>query len=229
MQQNLPSLGYFKKRKFTKFYRKIVGNADLAFVFGEQTGHLTEVLSHIGVKTVVIQPIASFFEKLAQKFSQSNRVVLLKEDVGAMATEFYYNGIYEKEILPFSSNLSADENQTYIKITTFDELIARHGMPALCYIKGEGFENELLKGLNVSPFYVIFTFYSFTQEKTAENIRRLLAIGNYEFNWIAEDDPKFINKSWMNPKELHHSIFKFSNLPFSGEVFARLKFSEDEI
>lgn len=229
MQQNSPRLGYFKKRKFTNFYKKIVGNADLAFVFGDQSGHISEVLSDIGVKTVVIQPILPFFENLELKFSKNDNIILLKEDVGAIKTEFYYNGIYEKEILPFSSNLSADENQSYIKITTFDELIERHGMPALCYIKGEGYENELLKGLNVSPLYIVFTFYSFTQEKTAENIRRIMSLGNYEFNWIVEDKLSFISKTWMNPKELHHSMFKFSEQPFSGEIFARIIMNEDEI
>lgn len=229
MQQSSPKIGFFKKRKFTNFYKKIVGNADLAFVFGEQNGHLTEVLSDIGVKTVVIQPIQPIFENLEQRFSKLKNVVLLKEDVGSIQTEFYYNGIYEKEILPFSSNLSAEENQTYIKITTFDELINRFGMPALCHIKGEGYENELLKGLNVSPLYIIFTFYSFTQEKTAENIRRILAIGNYEFNWVVEDNYSLISNTWMNPKELHFSLFKYSDSPFSGEVLARLKMPEDEI
>lgn len=229
MQQNSPRLGYFKKRKYINFYKKIVGNADLAFVFGEQTGHLSEVLTNIGVKTVLIQPVQSFFEFLSTKFSKQDKVVLLKEDVGAIQTEFFYNGVYEKEILPFSSNLSAEDNQAYIKITTFDELIERHGMPALCYIKGEGYENELLKGLNVSPLYIIFSFYSFTQEKTAENIRRILTLGNYEFNWTAEDKLSYISNEWMSAKELHQSMFKFSDEPFSGDVFARLKFVEDDI
>ncbi len=229
MQNDVPKIGYFQKRKLLSFYKKFVGNADLAFVFGDQTGNLTDLLSQMGVKTLCVQPISAYIPTLSERFAKNKHSILLHEDVGAFQTEFFYNGIYEKHILPFSSNLSASEDQEYVKITTLDALIERFGKPSLCHINGEGYETEVLKGLNQAIQYVAVSFFSFTPEKTAEILRRMIVLGNYEFNWKLSSDAHFKSKIWLSPKGLHQSMFKFSESPFSGEIFARLKNIEDEI
>jgi FkbM family methyltransferase len=229
MQNDIPKIGYFQKRKLLSFYKNFVGNADLAFVFGDQTGNLTQLLTLIGAKTICIQPISEYFPILADRFTKNKNCILLKEDVGAFQTEFFYNGIYERHILPFSSNLSAEDNQEYIKITTLDDLILNYGKPTFCYINGEGYEAEVLKGLNQPIQTIVLTFFSFTQEKTAAILRRLISLGQYEFNWKLLHESSLKSKTWLSPKALHHSMFEFSDAPFSGELFARIKIAEDEI
>jgi FkbM family methyltransferase len=227
MQQDAPKIGYFQRRKLRSFYHNFVGNADLAFLFGDQSGNTTELLTQMGVKTVCIQPISAFIPTLRSKLAKNNKCILVHEDVGAFNTEFFYNGIYERNILPYSSNLSASEEQEYIKITTLDELIMRFGRPSLCHINGEGYEGEVLKGLNQPIPYIIVTFYSFTQEKTAAILRRLLQLGNYEFNWKITDETKTISKQWLSAKELNQSMFRFGKENYSGEILARIQYPND--
>jgi FkbM family methyltransferase len=229
MQQEAQKIGYFQRRKLSSFYQNFVGNADLAFVFGDQSGNISDLLAQMGVKVICIQPIAAFIPTLVTKLAKTSNCIVINEDVGAFQTEFFYNGIYEKNILPYSSNLSASENQEYVKITTLDELIMRFGQPSLCHINGEGYEGEVLKGLNKPIPYIITTFYSFTQEKTAAILRRLLQLGDYEFNWKLAEATAPIAKKWMSAKELNQSMFKYGKDNFSGEILARLKFPFDEI
>lgn len=227
MQNDTPTLGFFKKRKFKQFYKNFVGEADTVFVFGDQTGTLTQLFTELKVKVVCIQPIPTFIPALKEKFAKNQYCYLVHEDVGAFQTEFYYHGLYERQILPYSSNLSASEAQEYIKITTLDDLINRYGIPSYCYIAAEGFEGDVLKGLSHLINTISFTFYSFTHEKTTEIVRRIMSLGEYEFNWKFHDTTKLISKNWLSPKSLHYSIQEHSDTNFGGEIFARLITKED--
>lgn len=218
-----------RNKKLTTNFFDFVGPSDLAFVFGDQTGKITATLEKMAVKTVSIQPFSNYFGVLSRQFTPESGVVLVHEDVGAFHAEFYHNGIYEKHILPYSSNLTADETQEYVIITTLDELIERYGLPAFCHISGDGFEPDLMKGLNNPIKTVAFTFYSYSSEKTTEILRRLLHIGDYEFNWKKSADGKFLSKNWLSARDLHQSMSSYGKSVFSGEIYARVKQHYDSI
>lgn len=229
MLSETTQFGYLKKRKLSSFYKNFVGKSDLVFVYGDQTGALTELFTQIGTKVVLIQPMSQYWEMLDARLSKNTSCIIIKEDVGAFETEFFYNGIYEKHILPYSSNLSADENQEYIKITTLDNIIQQYGKPALCVICGEGYEGEILNGLNQTLLHISWTFYTFSHDKTTKIIRRLLNSGNYEFNWRLAGEISLQSKQWLSAKVLTQSITTHSRKSFGGELFARICVSEDEI
>ena len=218
-----------QNKKLINNFGEFVGPSDLAFVFGDQTGAITGALDAMNVKTISIQPFSNYYNHLSKLFPADSCVVLVHEDVGAFHTEFYHNGIYEKHILPYSSNLTAQETQEYVIITTLDELIQRYGVPAFCHISGEGFEPELMKGLNCSIHTIGFTFYAYSSEKTTEILRRLLHIGDYEFNWKTSTDGKFISKNWLNAKELHQSMSSYGKRIYAGEIYARTRPHYDNI
>jgi FkbM family methyltransferase len=221
--------GLSQKKKLKSFYSDFVGPADLAFVFGDQTGQMSHLLDQMSVKTICIQPFSKVFKHLSTQFSSESGVILVNEDVGAFPVEFYHNGIYEKHILPFSSNLTANETQEYVIITTLDELIDRFGLPTFCYVSGEGFEAELLKGLNRPVNTIAFTFYAYSSEKTTEILRRILFLGDYEFNWKKMEEPEFLSKHWLSAKELHQHLSGYGKKIYTGEIFARLKQHYDSI
>jgi hypothetical protein len=216
-------------KKLRPYFSKFVGPADLAFVFGDQTGSISAALEGMYVKTISIQPFSSYFKVLQKHFPPESGVILVHEDVGAFHAEFYHNGIYDKHILPYSSNLTADDTQEYVIITTLDELIERYGLPAFCHISGDGFEPELIKGLNSPVQTIAFTFYAYSSEKTTEILRRLLHIGDYQFNWKKSTEHPFQSKTWMNARELHQSISSHGKSVFSGEIYARVRQEYDKI
>ena len=218
-----------QSKKLKGYLEDFVGPSDLAFVFGDQTGAITGTLEEMAVKTISIQPFSAYYQHLSEKVAPETGVILVREDVGAFHAEFYHNGIYEKHILPYSSNLTAEDTQEYVTITTLDELIQRYGLPAFCHISGDGFEPDLIKGLNSPINTLAFTFYAYSTEKTTEILRRLLHIGDYEFNWKMSTDSKFLSKNWLNARELHQSMSSFGKRVFSGEIYARTRQYYDNI
>ncbi len=220
-------LGFFEKRKFKKFYNNFIGNSDFAITIGDSNGNISEVLLQLGALVLVVEPLPENFEYAEKKLKSYPQTILLHEDIGAFNAQFTYNEAYEKNILPYSSNLTVAANQSVVKIRTIDELIREYGLPAFIKINANGFENEVLKGLNSPILLVSVSFYSYLHHKTTENIRRFMAIGDYEFNWILNEEAKFQSKEWLSAKELNTSMSDFTQARFSGEIFARLKVKGD--
>ena len=218
-------LGFFEKRKFKTFYSNFIGNSDFAITIGDSNGNISEILLQLGALVLVVEPLPENFVYAEKKLKNYPQTILLHEDIGAFNAQFTYNEAYEKNILPYSSNLTVGADQSVVKIRTVDELIREYGLPAFIKINANGFENEVLKGITVPILLVSVSFYSYLHSKTTENVRRLMTIGDYEFNWILNEDAKFQSKEWLSPKELNTSMSDFGQGRFSGEIFARLKSS----
>jgi FkbM family methyltransferase len=219
----LRDLGFFERRKLKSFYKNFIGNSDFVITIGDVFSNITEIALNIGAMVLVVEPLPENFKVLQERLAKFPNSMLLHKDIGAFTAEFSYNQAYERNILPYSSNLTVSENQALVKITTVDELIREYGVPTFLKINANGFENEVLKGLSHKLFVISFSFYSYLHEKTIENIRRLIILGDYEFNWILDENPKFESKTWLSARELHTSMSEFSKERFSGEIFARLK------
>ena len=216
-------LGFFEKRKFKTFYSNFIGNSDFAITIGDSNGNISEILLQLGALVLVVEPLPENFVYAEKKLRNYSQTILLHEDIGAFNAQFTYNEAYEKNILPYSSNLTVGADQSVVKIRTVDELIREYGLPAFIKINANGFENEVLKGLTTPILLISVSFYSYLHSKTTENVRRLMSIGNYEFNWILNEEAKFQSKEWLSPKELNASMSDFVGTRFSGEIFARLK------
>lgn len=216
-------LGFFEKRKFKTFYSNFIGNSDFAITIGDSNGNISEILLQLGALVLVVEPLPENFVYAEKKLRNYSQTILLHEDIGAFNAQFTYNEAYEKNILPYSSNLTVGADQSVVKIRTVDELIREYSLPAFIKINANGFENEVLKGLTIPILLISVSFYSYLHSKTTENVRRLMSIGNYEFNWILNEEAKFQSKEWLSPKELNTSMSDFAGTRFSGEIFARLK------
>ncbi len=217
------SLGFFEKRKYKKFYSQFVGNSDFAITVGDSLANVSDALLQSGALTLVVEPLPESIDYVTQKLEKQKNKIILHEDIGAYNAEFAYNEAYEKKILPYSSNLTVSENKSVVKITTTDELIRAYGVPAFLFINANGYENDVLKGLNTPVLILAVAFYSYLSEKTIEVVRRLMYIGDYEFNWIVDEEANFQSKKWLNAKELHASMSEHSEARFAGYIFARIK------
>jgi FkbM family methyltransferase len=217
------TLTFWAKRRLKKFYQNFIGNSDFMIAIGDHQGIISDTSQKIGALTLIVEPLPDSYRLLCEKFASSKNVILLHTDIGAFDAAFTFNEAYEKNILPYSSNLTASASQPMVKITTLDEIIVQHGIPIFLKINANGFENEVLKGLNTPILTISVAFYSYLFEKTIENIRRILEIGNYEFNWILDEEPSLQSKEWLDAKALHQSMSDFNKQRFAGQIFARIK------
>ena len=74
--------------------------------------------------------------------------------------------------------------ETTIEVSTLDRQIERHGMPSYCKIDVEGWELEVLQGLNQPIPLISFEYHNSPaeMEKAKAVIDRISSLGNYFCN-----------------------------------------------
>ena len=68
-----------------------------------------------------------------------------------------------------------------VPMITLDELITRHGEPRFCKIDVEGFEHEVLRGLEPAAPGTVVRYLPVAAERAIACVQRLAALGDYRF------------------------------------------------
>jgi FkbM family methyltransferase len=164
-----------RKRKI--FYASFVKKGDFCFDVGANLGNRIEPLLQIGAKVLAIEPQKTCIEYLQHKFG--NKITLITKGVSDSegVKSFYISD--SSTISSFSREwINAVKEERFkeynwdkvveTEMTTLDKLIQEYGVPVFIKIDVEGYELEVLKGLN-SPVDVISFEYT-TPEQTMKAI-----------------------------------------------------------
>ena len=108
-------------------------------------------------------------------------------------------------------------------MTTLDALIEHSGLPSFCKIDVEGYEAEVLAGLNHRIPALSVEFVSWALDVAEACVRRLEALGAYEFNAIQGEGRSFMSERWLAADEMVAWLRGFEGSVSSGDVYARLK------
>jgi FkbM family methyltransferase len=213
------------KKKMLMFYSKLIKRGDLCFDVGAYMGKFTEVLMELGAKVVCVEPQEACLRQLQSSFGNNKNVIIIPKALG----EFEGEGeLMISEKTPGISTMSAEYRNApelawfkwtrtkRVPITTLDKLIASYGLPKYCKIDVEGFEAHVLKGLSKPIRFVSFEFHKWCFEEAKECVRRLLQIGNVEFNFMFGESMNFMLQKWVSPEELYKKIVE---RPLSDEGF----------
>jgi hypothetical protein len=115
------------------------------------------------------------------------------------------------------------DGSTKVRVTTLDDLIREHGIPAFCKIDVEGFEAEVLKGLS-QPLPCLSVEYLPADAGAARScIRRIAALGDYEFNVSPIETMRLAWERWKPRGAVESFLEKQPRAGRSGDVYARLR------
>jgi FkbM family methyltransferase len=152
-------------RKEVNFYKSFLSSCPLIFDIGANDGHKTEAFLLIAKKVVCCEPDHKNFKTLQIRFRRrKSRVMLEKAAIGAKIERkamfihhdgSAFNTLNEK----FKHVLEADQLQKWnedvrfekkimVEQTTLSALIKKFGRPYFIKIDVEGYELEVIKGLN---------------------------------------------------------------------------------
>lgn len=191
------------------FYSRFLSPGDLVFDVGANVGNRVESFLSIQCKVVAIEPQTSCVATLQQKFG--NRISIEQVGLGNAEGEMEMFIADESTI----STLSTDfiertktqkfkhnrwEKKEKIRITTMDNLIKKHGVPAFCKIDVEGYESEVLRGLSAPIGKLSFEF---NVPEMNDNLFRCLELLNtlspdYKYNYSVGESMVYALDSWMN-------------------------------
>lgn len=233
----LPNESYKQQKeemiKRQAFYSRFVKADDLCFDVGANLGNRVGPLLAARARIVAVEPQVFCQKVLNWRFGKKIAVVPMGLGETEDVKEFYisdasYLSSFSKTWIDSVKKDRFKENEWSnvgkVQMTTLDKLIAKYGTPAFIKIDVEGYELEVLKGLN-SPVKMISFEYT-TPEQTERAIgciERVRSINpDIECNYSVGESMEFAMTEFISVRDMLQLINsrKFIETGF-GDIYLR--------
>lgn len=223
-----------QEKKLFSFYRKLIGiDSKVIFDIGANVGIRTSVFSDLAEKVVAIEPNKDLATILKSKFKGANVEIIEKACASDSAVYEFYIGanhlistlsqefIQHKED---SNEIRKWSKPVKVNSISLNELVEIYGTPDFCKIDVEGFEKEVLKGLNRKLGIISFEFnYPSFEKDTLWCIDKLHELGYTSFNFSLGESLIFHFTDWVTVEQIK-DFFDLKAFPFTnvyGDIYAK--------
>lgn len=215
-----------------EFYRQFIKKNDLCFDIGANMGVRTEIFRDLGATVVCVEPGQQCIDALNKKFKKDPRITVVAKGVGqAEGTRSFYvssdtlTSSFSREWI--DSVRSRLEGFTWldpvqVPVTTLNRLIEEYGCPSFCKIDVEGYELEVLNGLDACIPLISFEYTPERLKPSLDCIRKLITLGSYEFNYSIEQATSYALNHWLPGEKFCIELLKVEGSRQSGDVYARI-------
>jgi FkbM family methyltransferase len=226
----------FRRRHLTRFYARFIRPGDLCFDVGAHVGSRLRAWLPLGARIVAVEPQPACMALLRRWFGGDARIALIEQAVGARVGTAE---LWVSPRTPTVTTLSRDwiaavgqdrdfarvrwDERLSVTVTTLDELIARHGLPAFCKIDVEGYELEVLQGLSQPIPALSFEYLSICLDRARDCVMRLAELGDYEFNGSSGESHRLWSDDWLDADRVLARFGDLGSAGGSGDVYARLR------
>jgi FkbM family methyltransferase len=205
-----------KENKAIEFYSQLIPKGSLVFDVGANIGNRVDVFLKINAKVIAFEPQSYCSRYLEVRFG--NKIELEKLALGEVLGQGEIQISYNSTISSMSKNwiekVKKNRFKTFvwnrketINIDTLDNMISKYGIPAFCKIDVEGYEYEVLKGLNQKVKCLSFEYtIPETLENTVACIKKLSSLGSMVCNYSNGESFEFGYKEWVTPEVLVSNI-----------------------
>jgi FkbM family methyltransferase len=206
-------------KKRLDLFQSLVSPGDLCFDVGANIGDYTAALIAAGARVVAIDPQPSSVMELRARFKGDKRVVVEPIALGSKCggADFYVRDLHGTS--SFIKNWETSEyiEKIHVPVRTIESLIAIYGKPNYVKIDVEGYELEVIRGLESKVDLLSFEYHLTADDCAAKLkiIKTLARFGTLSFNLLPDFASTFRWKQFCSAEEFH-DIFP-SKLAKSGE------------
>lgn len=216
------------------FYQNIVASGELVFDIGANMGNRIEPLVELGARVVAVEPQRRCSRYLKLKYGR--KIDVIEKGVSSKAEIKTLYMAKAHVVSTFSTDWMKSlkesgrfegvdwNNKVEVEMTTLDDLINAHGIPSFIKIDVEGYEVEVLKGLNQPVRALSFEYAVPEQLSHVISCLKLLddLYGQAEYNYSVGESMEWISDHWMSYEEIlnHVQTTKFLNTKF-GDIYIR--------
>lgn len=192
------------------FIKKVLAssNPKVCLDIGANIGEYTQILlRYTKAKIYAIEPSSSSFKKLE---NLGDRVTKIKTAIANFdGTAFLYSKIDIDQKASLDKNIGG-KNEEKVSVLTIQTLVKKYGIQNVDFIKidTEGYEREVLKGLNnLRPSFIQFEFSQHHLYRNSTLYELTNFLPDYEFY-------RLLPHGWLkiNPRKFLDNIFMFCNI-----------------
>lgn len=211
-----------------QFYKKLIKKDDLCFDIGANIGKKSKLFLSLKAKVIAFEPQTKCFQFL-NKINNSNftyhsfGVGSKNETKQLYLANHIEVATFSNKMIDFytTENLKWKKNEEVI-VKKLDTLIEEFGLPDYCKIDTEGFELDILSNLSYKIPIIEFEFNEAFVNETLLILDYISNLGNYQFNYILNETPKFINKEWCTISKIKKQLTQLQKNRLHGNLFAKL-------
>lgn len=225
----------FNRKKLKKFYSQFIKSGDLAFDIGAHLGNRSQAWLDLGAKVIAVEPQPMCIQFLKKNFSRHQNFKLLPFALGNEEAVIDFkishrnptistarDQAWQKNINQYSTIKASWEEIIQVKQYTLNRLILDYGLPRFCKVDTEGFEWEVIQGLDQAIPQLSLEFLAFDHQRTICCIERLASIGNYQLNFSFGESQKFYWANWKLPNEVIDFISAGQYPKVFGDLYFKL-------
>jgi FkbM family methyltransferase len=223
-----------RRAAMDRLYASFVRAGDLVFDIGAHVGDRVAAFRRLGARVVAVEPQPALVTTLKLLHGRDRAVVIEAAAVGRTVGMVSLRLNLDN---PTVSTASADfiaaadgatgwRGQTWsastdVAMTTFDALIARHGVPAFAKIDVEGFEAEALSGLSQPIRALSFEFTTIQREVALACLERCQTLGLVRYNAALGESQELVHADWQSAEEVRRWLLALPVEANSGDIYAR--------
>jgi FkbM family methyltransferase len=224
-----------RRAAMDRLYGRFMARGDLVFDIGAHVGDRIAAFRRLGARVVAVEPQPALVRTLRLIYGRDRQVAIEPTAVGrAPGTIELKLNIDNPTVATASGDFIAAarlapgwEDQAWtadlrVPITTLDDLIARHGMPAFAKIDVEGFEAEVLAGLTRPVRALSFEFTTMQREVALAAIDRCAALGYASFDAAVGESQTLVHGRWLGSGDIAGWLAALPAAANSGDVYAVL-------
>jgi FkbM family methyltransferase len=223
----------WRRRRMEAFYLQFLQPGDLAFDIGAHVGNRIRVFRRIGAHVIAVEPQPDFVALLRKFYGRDSGVVIEASGVAAGPGE---GKLHLSTRTPTVSTFAASwmndvltdkrfqrirwDTVITVPLVSLDELITRHGEPQFCKIDVEGFEHEVLAGLNQPLAALSFEYIPATAARAVACVERTSALGDYHYRHSRVETHRWADAGWLEPQAMIEILGGMPTGGRSGDVYA---------